>query len=116
MRYLLLLLVFLAGCSCRATHKVVVESGFDEFRITGIDQPKHYYVDIVNVRTEEDQKHVYVSKHFNDWRKLPVGTVFKMEWEKSYYIYDDTKETATSTCFRPRYNLHDILRAKASEL
>jgi hypothetical protein len=116
MKYLLLLLVFLAGCSCRATHKVVVDSGFDEFRITGINRPKHYYLDIVNVRTEEEHKHVYVSKHFNSWQKLPVGTVFKMEWEKSYYRYTDNNETASNICFRSKYNLYEILSVKASEL
>lgn len=52
--------------------------------ITDVDGPKHVYVDLKDVDSGVIYKHVYVSKHFNDWRaKLVTGrrvTVTRQVW------------------------------------
>ena len=44
------------------------------YEIIGINPPKHFYLDLKNVKTGVVHKHVYVSKHCNDWRKLKIGS------------------------------------------
>lgn len=41
--------------------------------LVGVDPPKHFYVDLKDQEGRVYRK-VYVSKHFNDWRSLKMGT------------------------------------------
>ena len=46
------------------------------YKIVDIDPPKHFYIDL-----EKDgivHNHVYVSKHFNNWREIPIGSEIQL--------------------------------------
>lgn len=56
----------LTACAPPQAQKVGEYSG--RFQLVGIDPPKHYYVDLKNVKTGQMHEHVYISKHCNGWR------------------------------------------------
>lgn len=64
----------LVGCGMRPDQETtLVNSGQKVFTILEIDPPKHVYVDL---KDEKGQiyKHVYVSKHCNNWRQIVLGS------------------------------------------
>lgn len=42
------------------------------------NRPKHFYLDLKDAETGEIYDHVYVSKHYNDWRKVQFYKEFKV--------------------------------------
>lgn len=55
----------------------VLEEKMVEVELVAIaSKPKHFYVDIRDLSTGVVWKHEYVSKHYNDWKKLPTGKPF----------------------------------------
>ncbi len=48
------------------------------YEVIGIDPPKHFYLDLKNVKTGIVHRQVYVSKHCNNWRKLKIGSKWDM--------------------------------------
>lgn len=78
--------VLMSGCTMPASRTKEVERSVDEYEIVGIRPPKHFYLDLKNVKTGEVHKQVYVSKHYNEHRKLSVGmkiTITRTLWEYS---------------------------------
>ena len=70
----LLALASLVGCGMRPDQETkLVSSSQKTFTILEIDPPKHVYVDL---KDEKGQvyKHVYVSKHCNNWRQIVLGS------------------------------------------
>ena len=63
---------------------VPVDSGWDTFRVTAIDPPKHFYVTLYNVDTKSDVGKHHVNKHCNAWQKLKIGS----EWRFAYTVYE----------------------------
>lgn len=55
---------------------VVIETKMVEVEMLDIDPPKHVYIDLRDLSTGIVWKREYVSKHFNDWRKLEKGKPF----------------------------------------
>lgn len=55
---------------------VLIEEKLVEVEMLDIDPPKHVYIDLRDLSTGKVWKHEYVSKHFNDWRKLEKGKPF----------------------------------------
>lgn len=45
----------------------------DTFTIVGVKRPKHFYVDLKDSKGIM-HKHVYVSKHCNNWQKVKIGS------------------------------------------
>lgn len=60
----------------------LTDFGVDDFEVTAIHPPKHFHIDLRNVRTGEELKRVRVSKHYNEWREVKVGAVIRVSWEK----------------------------------
>lgn len=69
----------------------LLDIGTQVFEIVKINPPKHYYLTLRNVVTNEIITSVYVSKHFNDWRELPVNTQVRLTYQKWKYSDDSIK-------------------------
>lgn len=61
----------LSGCEQRE----ITGSSVETFRITDIRQPKHFRVELQNVRTGRKQWE-NVSKHCNRWREVKIGSLW----------------------------------------
>jgi len=70
-------LLALTGCE-RASHDPVISKTEKWFVVTEIQSPKHFYVSFREEKTGFQFKHQYVSKHCNDWRKLKIGSRWKL--------------------------------------
>lgn len=42
------------------------------YEVMAINPPKHFYVDLKNIKTGVVNEHVYISKHCNVWKQLPL--------------------------------------------
>lgn len=78
---LLLFIILISACCQRTDNKVSYP--FKKFVFTGCNPPKHFYINLIEVGTWDEYNHIYVSKHFNDWRQLTVGDTIKFRI-KSY--------------------------------
>lgn len=75
--------------SCMGPNKKWEESRTtEEYRVTGIDGPKHFYLDLARVSDGETFDHVYISKHCNDMC-IEVGSIIKATRVK--YKYEGRK-------------------------
>ena len=81
-----LMSLVLTGCAMGPRPVDVKETKTEEFEIVGINPPKHFYLDLKNVRTGEVH-HVYVSKHYNNHRKITIG--MKLTLTQTWWNYDD---------------------------
>jgi hypothetical protein len=72
-----LLLLVLSGCE-RAPSDPVVSKTEKWFVVTNFSPPKHFYVSFREEGTGFQFKDQYVSKHCNAWRKLKIGSRWKL--------------------------------------
>lgn len=68
----------LVGCDA-FTGKVVKEEGRD-YEIIHVKRPKHFKVDLRDVKTGEVFNSVYVQKTCPSWRRLKVGSVWTFKY------------------------------------
>ena len=77
--WMLLTCVFLiSGCERQETAKEVSRE-YRQYELLYIDPPKHVYIDIKDVKTGIVWKRLYVSKHCNQWRDIPAGSIWGFE-------------------------------------
>lgn len=101
---LLLALVALIGCSPERKEKSRV-AFYTEYKVVGKTRPKHFYVDLLDVKTGQLYKHVYVSKHFNGHEtQVPIGRIVLLT--NTITIYEDGGSNYQF------YNLYDTLQQK----
>lgn len=96
----LVCLLTLVGCE-RRPPDAVVASTKKTYEIVGINQPKHFYVDLRDVETGYVYKHVYVSKHCNAWRKLKMGSqwyFYEVIYQGQNSQYTKIEGVATKLC------------------
>lgn len=75
-----------------AKHIKLEKSETRTFRLVGVDPPKHFYIDIKDVETEEVTNYVYVSKHCNSWRETAVvGKAYQVVVETYYDDRDNSR-------------------------
>ena len=88
--YLLLPLIFIlligfiiVGCvvyqGYESGSRVVISREYKNYEVVGINPPKHFYLDLKETKSGYVYKHIYVSKHCNNWRKLQLHSVFIFE-------------------------------------
>lgn len=99
MKYFLFLIVLL-GCAGR---RDIVYDKVEtrEYILTQLDEPKHFYVYLTDVKTGKKYDYVYVSKHCNDWRELQIGKIYKLErvyWTDGGREYSDFKDLSCVFC------------------
>lgn len=82
------ILGLVAGCSREPD--IFIGKETKTFEVIGINQPKHFYVDLKDVNTGQHYNHVYISKHCNDWRKLKMGS----KWDLAIVEYERQGERA----------------------
>lgn len=78
MKYYIFLFLFIAF-SCVRQSENAIKCEYKKYVLTGLNQPKHFYVDLVEVDTWEKYHHVYVSKHCNSWRELTLGDTLTLK-------------------------------------
>lgn len=100
-----LALLALMGCE-RAPSDPVVSKAEKWFVVTEIHRPKHFYVGFREEGTNFQFKHQYVSKHCNDWRKLKVGSRWKL-----VEVVRQGKNSTYSELEGVRYEFCDKIRA-----
>lgn len=64
----------LTGCDM-FEQREITGSRVETFRITDIRQPKHFRVELQNVRTGRKQWES-ISKHCNRWREVKIGSLW----------------------------------------
>ena len=69
-------------------------------RLVSLNPPKHVYIDAVDIWTGELYKDVYVSKHFNRWREVVIGSEIVLQRE--HYVFPN-REDDKKTYVRWRY-------------
>lgn len=67
----------IAGCEPRKTDPIVAQNE-KWFVVTEISQPKHFYVSFREEGTNYHFRREYVSKHCNAWKKLKIGSRWKL--------------------------------------
>ena len=55
-----------------------VDSTYRDYVVVSINRPKHFHVDLRDVKTGKVYTHIYVSKHCNKWRELQVGSTWRL--------------------------------------
>lgn len=55
----------------------VVSNTTKEYEIVGIKRPKHFQLDLKDLETGYIYKNVSVSKHCNNWKKIPLNSIYK---------------------------------------
>lgn len=83
--------------------RVVISREYKNYEVVGINPPKHFYLDLKETKTGYVYKHIYVSKHCNNWRKLPLHSVFMFEeviykYEKKPDHYVDININGSQFC------------------
>lgn len=68
----------LSGCEQQETAKQVSRE-YRQYELIHLDPPKHVYIDIKDVKTGVVWKRLYVSKHCNQWRNIPAGSIWGFE-------------------------------------
>lgn len=67
-----------------------------KYEIIGIKRPKHFQLDLKEVETGTLYDKVSVSKHCNNWRKIPLNSIYtfneiKYKYSKENIIYTKVK-------------------------
>lgn len=96
--WILSLILFLSGCDSIEPAKEISRE-YRQYEMLYLDQPKHVYIDIKDVKTGQVWKRLYVSKHCNSWREIPSGSIWGFElvtYEKKdgsqYQVIDNYKD------------------------
>jgi hypothetical protein len=101
MKYLLLGLLLVASCK-EPEPRRYTKSVQDEYEVTEVNPPKHFYVTLKNLRTGEVYKHEYVSKHCNTWRETAyVGKrvlLYRVSWMEEGKEYTDFYRLREEIC------------------
>ena len=72
----------------RYNHEVKVE----RYRLVSYNPPKHFYVTLKNVKTNEVFESVYVSKHCNSASSLKLGEEYNIRSQR-YYMSNNPDQT-----------------------
>lgn len=88
--FLIAVLLLCCGCQIYPSKIELLEKGTKTFEIVDIKQPKHYYLSLRDVVTDQTFSKIYVAKRFYDWEKLPVGTKLELSFER--WKFDDGSE------------------------
>ncbi len=79
MKFKLIMLssLLLIGCvkQPEQPHAKVVAVYSEKYEIVHVDQPKHFWVNLKHVETGHIFTNTARSKHCNNWRNYPVGSV-----------------------------------------
>ena len=93
------LVALLAACK----PPVQIHSEDRDYRVVGVNPPKHFYVDLQDLKTGLVAKKVYVSKRCYNWREVEIGRVFNLK-QATYQREDGSQYTriegARSICRR----------------
>lgn len=84
MKLSILICVFLMSCEIPKEERHNVKYEFVECRLDAVNPPKHFYVDLTDIKTGIQYKHVYMSKHCNNWRNLTIGDTVVLKREMWY--------------------------------
>lgn len=87
--------VFVYSTFKRGSYEVVSNTK-KEYEIVGIKRPKHFQLDLKDVETGTLYDKVSVSKHCNNWRKIPLNSIYtfneiKYKYSKENIIYTKVK-------------------------
>lgn len=91
MKHFLVTLIIFLLVSCAGHQCEYEKTEWRDYKLLGLDEPKHFYIDVQDILTGKIYKHVYVSKHCNEWRKLRIGETYKL---KRVYWTDGGHENA----------------------
>lgn len=93
MRALLTIIIMSVLWGCAPAPKNIIKEEFREYRVTHIDKPKHFHVNLVDVDNGQVLTRQGRSKHCNNWRQTSVGDVivvktryYKNEGDDATYI------------------------------
>lgn len=75
---LLTMIFFLTGCD-RVPPGKEISREYREYELLELDPPKHVYITIKDVKTGQVWERLYVSKHCNSWRDIPVNSIWGFE-------------------------------------
>jgi hypothetical protein len=100
---LIALLLLLTGCCC-SNARTLKSEVTEDFEVIGLRQPKHFAVSLRNCTTGDEYFNIYVSKHFNRWKEIPIGCKIPL----TYRIYEDNNDGHESVRFYER-EIHDSL-------
>jgi hypothetical protein len=76
-----LLALSLLGCEKPVVHSVE----FREYEVVGIKRPKHFHVELRDVKSNM-RRWVSISKHCNNWRRLKIGSRWTFRTVEYHYI------------------------------
>lgn len=93
--------IFAMSTSNCDNYVCIVDSGCDEFQVWVSSRPKHFYVGLLNTRNGYSYRRIYVSKHFNEYKKISNTTKIKLHWE--HKLLDNNKISA-------KFNSQEIYR------
>lgn len=71
-------ILFLSGCEQVEPAKEISRE-YRQYELLELDQPKHVYITIKDVKTGYVWNRLYVSKHCNTWRDIPINSVWGFE-------------------------------------
>lgn len=73
LKNILLLATISALTECyKPTPIEITSKEYKTYSVTKIYRPKHFYVDLKDIKSGKVHKKVYISKHCNEWRKLKL--------------------------------------------
>lgn len=91
----------LTGCEQQEPAKEISRE-YRQYELLYLDPPKHVYIDIKDVKTGVVWKRLFVSKHCNQWRNIPTGSIWGFELV--------TYQNKDGSVYQKVENYHDICR------
>lgn len=89
MRIFIVLIALILVVGCAPAPKDIIKEEFRQYRITNIDRPKHFHVNLVDVNNGQVLTKQGRSKHCSNWRQNTVGDIIVVKTR--YYRQDDGK-------------------------
>jgi len=83
----LIAVLCLQGCR---QEKIYVSEEVRAYEVVGINRPKHFSVDLLDVRTHQLFERESNSKHCNNWRKNKVHEIVNVR--TIYYKYEGSED------------------------
>lgn len=82
---------------------VVLNTEYRQYEVIGINPPKHFRLDLKDVKTNRIYENVSVSKHCNNWRNLPLHSLFLFKevtykYSKKPEVYKDVEIDGPRFC------------------
>lgn len=79
LKTIILLATISALTACyKPTPIEITSQEYKTYSVTKIYPPKHFYVDLKDLKSGRVHKKVYISKHCNEWRKLKIGSQWSL--------------------------------------